>query len=254
MRFTRTCTLFGAIISFILAMIAYLRINIVICFLAMVESPHWAASNALSGSKQLPRQDLKSTRTSLNLGDPRANLAAFNKSELDLQPNKAVAGLKQSMPILIYKEPSREEFDRQQAPRNLTALVRNKSVEREVRGPKDKDWSISPVGYFTIIVVGSLVLLIFLLVFMYMQQHQEVPRGVEESNSHLSEAKQLLKNRLYVVKRYIPYHFDAGLPCPEKNTSLTSSSLSVSPKNAGTTTKQTLSSPHQAIQKLKGVK
>lgn len=216
-------------------MTAYLLVSLLI----------WSCATA---QPSLGPQSTKSNLTWSSPQGPRTNASSFNKK---FEPGKAGAESGPSKPILVYKQPSREELDVKPAPvRNLSAVVRDRSLEADKNGKQGKGaaWSLSPAGYFAIVAVAGLALLAIMLLFIYSQQQNEVVRA-EDSNSHVSEAKQLLKNRLYVVKRYLPYHFEAGLPCPEKlNASSSSSSLTGSPKNAASTSKPSASSPKQAGQ------
>lgn len=145
-------------------------------------------------------------------------------------------------PLLSFMRPSIDQLIEASARgENISILSRSISKEANAERKQDRNsskFSLTPGSYFAIIVLVSMALLVFLLAFMYMHQREDVPQ-VNDSHSHVSEAKQLLKNRLYVVKRYISYHFDAGLPCPEKNNSnSSSSSLSVSPNLGGSNWKQ----------------
>ena len=112
--------------------------------------------------------------------------------------------------------------------RSLEAATRNEGgggVEHNQKRTGSALLSINSVGYFSVIAIACFLSLLFMIVFVYVQPRDETSLGSNKSRgggdeTNLSnEAKQLLGNRLYLVKRYIPYHFDDGLPCPEKNDS-----------------------------------
>lgn len=89
-------------------------------------------------------------------------------------------------------------------------------------------------GYISIIVVIVLLMAIFALLFMYVQQRDDVNLANQMTNSHMSDAgHECLQERGFLVKRYLRFHFDSGLPCPENEElgssgSITSLSLSLS--------------------------
>ena len=130
--------------------------------------------------------------------------------ELNERPNK---------PLLSYMQPSLKQIIPSTGNNSFSVLSRAISHDRKIKKQQLKSgykFPISTVGIYIIIVFSCVVSLVFIVVFIYAQQHDQLSqRPNETNNSHVSEARQLLKNRLYVVKRHIPYHFEVGLPCPE---------------------------------------
>lgn len=214
----------------------------------------WCACLYLAYSTSIRRD---ASETGNSLVDSQHNQTWLHRLEKEpretgAQPGPVVLGKKQNGPILIYQKPSKEQLDaKAQVPRRDNSPVRIRSAVDGAGGPgmarKEGGKSdgfgllrgLSSAGYFIIVVVIGFAILVFVLA-LYIQQRDDVPP--EESNSQPGEAKQVLKNRLYVVKRYIPYHFDAGLPCPEKHVAGSSSSgASFTPIGGPTESKATKS-------------
>lgn len=121
------------------------------------------------------------------------------------------------------------------------AAVRSRSMEgaRALAAAKKESkmsFSLNSSGYIVLFCVVVLVILLFFFLSMYAQQREHTQAAAEaDSNSQdASEAKEELNGRLYVFKRYIPFHFETGLPSPshfsDGNNSISNQIVPVTPK------------------------
>ncbi len=120
----------------------------------------------------------------------------------------------------IEKEQPVQPLPKRTMQNNKPLPVYDRSMEGGGSGGKGKETSFA-LGSNGRVVLGIIIVgligLVFLLAMYVQQRNDSVPPVEDSKTQEAFEAKQELKGRAYVVKRYIHFYFENGLPCPQHN-------------------------------------
>lgn len=148
-------------------------------------------------------------------------ISTRNATDIDIFPSTTTVGNESNKLDLnnkMEKQKPIKSLSKTAIQQDILRPVYDRSMDGGERKIKANSISIGSSGrvVLSIVIIGLIVLVFFFA--MYVQQRNDSLPPAEDSKSQeaISEAKQELRGRVFVVKRYIRFFFETGLPCPQQ--------------------------------------